>query len=287
MFPCSFSRSTILITRCSLLHTSTMASGIQLLSPTSPELAAPTEPRWYLAYGSNLSATGFVVKRNITPLDTKVVIVDGLELSFDNPGVPYIEPRFANCRLAEPPTEHWSPGNPWLGGRGSLMGVAYLLSPADFLTILRSEGGGTSYQPLIAPAVSLSADGARTQQVINAYTLLTPTTRRGTGYASLRYMKLLRNGAREQHMPEPYIAYLDSVPSYRIISFRQKIGRLVHIAVWMPGLLIFFRIVARMSSKTGRAPKPILWTRRALFGTMWGLYDLLAKWIFGDGEASS
>ncbi|KAJ4471605.1 hypothetical protein J3R30DRAFT_3450208 [Lentinula aciculospora] len=264
-----------------------MASGIQVLSPTSPELAAPTEPRWYLAYGSNLSATGFVVKRNITPLDTKVVIVDGLTLTFDNPGVPYIEPRFANCRLVEPAAEQWSPENPWMGDRGSLMGVAYLLSPADFLTILRSEGGGTSYQPLIAPAAPLAADGARTQQVINAYTLLTPTTRRGTGYASLRYMNLLRNGAREQHMPEPYIAYLDSIPSYRITSFRQKIGRLVHIVVWMPGLLVFFRIVARLSSKTGRAPKPILWTRRALFGTMWGLYDLLGKWVFGDGEASS
>ncbi|KAJ3720161.1 hypothetical protein F5878DRAFT_539092 [Lentinula raphanica] len=263
-----------------------MASGIQLLSPTSPEIAAPTEPRWYLGYGSNLSLTGFLVKRNITPLDTKVVVIDGLELAFDNPGVPYIEPRFANCRIAEPPAEMWLPGNPW-SGRGSLMGVAYLLSPADYLTILRSEGGGSSYQPIIAPAVSLTADGARTQQVFDVITLHTPTIRRGTGYASLRYMKLLRNGAREQHMPEEFIAYLDATPSYAITSFRQKIGRLVHIAFWMPGLLVFFRIIARMSAKTGRAPAPMLFTRRVLFGTMWGTYDLLWKWIFGDGEASS
>lgn len=279
-------------------------SGIQLLNASSPEFTAPTEPRWYLAYGSNLSAAGFVVKRNITPLDTKVVVVDGLSLTFNNPGVPYIEPRFANCTFADPPAEAWSPGDAWIGD-SSLMGVAYLLSPADFLTILRSEGGGTSYKPLLAPATPLAREGVRTQEEILAYTLVTPKTRKGTGYASLRYMNLLRNGARgarinhpgivvaelivlaEQNMPEQYIAYLDSIPSYRITSVRQKIGRFVHIAGWMPGLLLFFRIVARTSSQTGAAPVPIRWTRAALFGTMWGLYDVIGKWIFGDGEASS
>lgn len=88
-------------------------------------------------------------------------------------------------------------------------------------------------------------------------------------------------------MPEEYIAYLDSIPSYRITSFRQKVGRVVHIVGWMPGLLLFFRLVARLSSKTGTAPAPIRWVRGALFGTMWGLYDLAGKWIFGDGESSS
>jgi hypothetical protein len=87
-------------------------------------------------------------------------------------------------------------------------------------------------------------------------------------------------------MPAAYIAYLDATPSYRITSFRQKMGRVVHIAAWMPGLLIFFRLVSYTSSRTGTAPAPIRWTRVGLFGIMWGVYGLIGKWIFGDGEAS-
>ncbi|KAF9040488.1 hypothetical protein BDZ89DRAFT_944827, partial [Hymenopellis radicata] len=232
-------------------------------------------PRWYLGYGSNLSVTGFLVKRNITPLDKKVVVVDSLILTFDNPGVPFIEPRFANCRLSDPPHELWTPDKAW-SGEGSLMGVAYLLSPQDFLTILRSEGGGTSYQPLRVPAVVLSPNGARTPEIIQAFTLRTTKTRQAPGYASLRYMNLLRNGAREQKMPDAYIAYLDSIPSYRSSSIRQRLGRIVHIVGWMPGLLLFFRLVARTTSKTGSAPRPVRLMRAGLFGTMWTAYDWAA-----------
>ncbi|KAF5384032.1 hypothetical protein D9757_006949 [Collybiopsis confluens] len=262
-------------------------AGIQLLNPSSPDFAAPTEPRWYLAYGSNLSTNGFLVKRNIAPLDTRIVLVDGLALTFDNPGVPYIEPRFANCRLVSSPLKQWSPAEAWTGDNGSLMGVAYLLNAADYLTILKSEGGGSSYQPVLAPAISLASNGARTEQIIHAYALITPRTRKGIGYPSSRYLNLLRKGAREHRMPEAYITYLDSLPSYRISSLRQKIGRFLHIAGWMPGLLIFFRVMARMTSKTGTAPAPLRWTRNVLFGLMWGLHDLVGKRLFGDGEATS
>ncbi|KAF8922065.1 hypothetical protein CPB85DRAFT_1371886 [Mucidula mucida] len=236
-----------------------MASGIELLDPNNASLAAPDASRWYLGYGSNLSVTGFLVKRNITPLHKKAVVVDSLILTFDNPGVPFIKPRFANCRLSDPPHELWTPDKAWSG-------------EGNFLTILRSEGGGTSYQPLRVPAV-VSPNGTRTPEA-------------APGYASLRYMNLLRNGAREQKMPDAYIAYLDSIPSYRPSSIRQRLGRIFHIVGWMPGLLLFFRIVARTTSKNGSAPSPVRSMRVGLFGTMWTVYDWVGRWIFGDGEAS-
>ncbi len=97
-----------------------MASGIELLDPNNASLATLDAPRWYLGYGSNLSVTGFLVKRNITPLDKRVVVVDSLILIFDNAGVPFIEPRFAKCRLSDPPHELWTPDKAW-SGEGSLI----------------------------------------------------------------------------------------------------------------------------------------------------------------------
>lgn len=171
------------------------APNIRLIDPADPDFTTPTEPRWYLAYGSNLSASAFLDRRGIRPLSTEIVLVKGIELVFNNPGVPYAEPRFANCRLAHNPSRNFEPNTSW-DGLGSLLGVAYLVTAEDFGKILKTEGGGTSYQPLLVSAVVISSEGMQTTQVKDVYTLLTQNTRARVGEASLRYMNLLRSGAR-------------------------------------------------------------------------------------------
>ncbi|KZF26805.1 hypothetical protein L228DRAFT_243325 [Xylona heveae TC161] len=63
----------------------------------------------YLAYGSNLSAETFLGRRNIRPLSQQNVVVPALSLSFNLPGIPYIEPCFANTRFRNSSPSSHSP----------------------------------------------------------------------------------------------------------------------------------------------------------------------------------
>lgn len=85
-------------------------------------------------------------------------------------------------------------------------------------------------------------------------------------------------------MPASYIKYLDALPHYRITTFRQRIGRAFYLVTWMPGLLLFFSLVAKFSDKHGNVP---LWAKKlraGLFRTMWLTYDWFGSWMFGNAE---
>lgn len=172
-------------------------SKIQLLEKSNPEFQIPTEPHWYLAYGSNLAKSTFQGRRGVKPLKKENVLVEGLELTFDLPGLPYLEPRFANCRIAPAVnvSNKYDPCEPWTG-KGALLGVIYLVTPQDFKTILATEGGGLSYQPVLVDAAVLSEEGIPTGEMRKVYTLLAKTTRPVYGEPSLRYMNIIRQGAR-------------------------------------------------------------------------------------------
>lgn len=162
-------------------------------------------PLWYLAYGSNLSSKIFRGRRGIRPLGQKNVLVKGLELTFDLPGLPYFEPRMGNCRLAPgvEDSDVISSGEvkePWTGV-GALIGVAYLVTPEDFDKVLATEGGGLSYKMVAVDALVLGAEGEKglvKEEHIEAFTLLAPEsmTRQSPGQPSLRYLTLIRDGAR-------------------------------------------------------------------------------------------
>ncbi|TDL18195.1 hypothetical protein BD410DRAFT_806733 [Rickenella mellea] len=127
-------------------------------SPTSFS-SHRSSPLWYLAYGSNLSSNTFKGRRGIKPIDQRNVLVRGLELTFDLQGLPYLEPRFANCRFADVGQYDGSKENgggdgvedPWTG-KGALIGVAYLITPEDFAKVLATEGGGSSYKMVAVTA---------------------------------------------------------------------------------------------------------------------------------------
>lgn len=268
----------------------TSTTGMQVLNVASAALADTTQPRWYLVYAANLASS----QRKVTPLDKKLVIVDGLTLVFSNPGIPYVAPRFANASFLTSANHQ------------PLMGVALLLSPLDFKAILQSEGGGTSYQALLTPAAVLTVDGVRTQEALEVITLQTFETRQDVGYPSGRYMRLIREGAKgecnsgslflapltslsvENALQKDYITYLDTLPSYHPRSFRQKLGFAVYAYVWVIPIWLFYYFIASRTSKMGtETPAPIRYLRIALFAIMWWSYDWFGKFVFGDGEMTT
>ena len=107
----------------------------------------------YLAYGSNMGAKTFRGKRKIDPISQVNVLVPELSLTFDIPGLPYLEPCFAGTlyRNASDPASQADPDDndhdpkrekKW---KKPLVGVVYEVTASDFAHIIATEGGGRSY----------------------------------------------------------------------------------------------------------------------------------------------
>lgn len=167
-------------------HTTILPSS----SPTAaPYLAATDDTVLYLAYGSNLCAQTFLGQRGIRPLSAVNVSVPTLRLTFDLPGIAYKEPCFANVaprkipappklppglpdppEIPQPPPGYTFPprvvadadgdvtrgtahGDPqWNNG---LIGVVYEVTPEDYATIVKTEGGGASYKDILVPCIAI------------------------------------------------------------------------------------------------------------------------------------
>ncbi|KAK1776948.1 hypothetical protein QBC45DRAFT_418058 [Copromyces sp. CBS 386.78] len=142
----------------------------------------------YLAYGSNMCAETFLGMRKIRPLSQVVVSAPSIRLTFDLPGIPYLEPCFANIALRRlpkkppvvpiPPLDppHLPPPGPqppakgfsseessgsgngdWSMDTGGLIGVVYEVTAEDYARILATEGGGASYHEILVPCIELPA----------------------------------------------------------------------------------------------------------------------------------
>lgn len=197
------------------------------------KLQTRNAPLWYLAYGSNLSSETFIEKRKIRPLAAKNVFVRELELTFDLPGLPYLEPRFANSRIAansghvechlggcigekrEQGASRRSKSEEDVRGEfGGLIGVAYLVTPEDFAQVVKTEGGGAGYEVMAAKAEVLEKDVkdsiCLTGEAFEVITLCaSPSQTRGTtGYPSLRYITIIRTGARGAKLADYSTSYV-------------------------------------------------------------------------------
>ncbi|KAI0404876.1 hypothetical protein F4802DRAFT_214782 [Xylaria palmicola] len=149
---------------------------LALASPDNPAAAATAKTILYLAYGSNLSAKTFLGVRGIRPLSQVNVSAPAFDLCFDLPGIPYNEPCFANTRPRRiprppvppipghppqfppsppsppPPPPPPSSSNGWSKG---LYGVVYEVTPEDYATIIKTEGGGQGYRDVLTPCLEL------------------------------------------------------------------------------------------------------------------------------------
>ena len=168
------------------------------------DVAAESDTVLYLAYGSNLCAKTFRERRGIRPLAEVNVVVPELRLTFDLPGMPYVEPCFANVRWRhvaddrsseEPDTSEKAPllgtatsaprtgaGADWPKG---LVGVVYEVTKMDYGRIIATEGGGMSYQDVLVGCYALPESDTVPDQPgtapFKAHTLYAPASRPGGG----------------------------------------------------------------------------------------------------------
>jgi 2-hydroxychromene-2-carboxylate isomerase/cation transport regulator ChaC len=148
----------------------------------------PGAPRWYFAYGSNMSPAIFTQRRGLRPLAARTGCLDGYRLCFDIPIGPG-ERGVANLCPA-PGARTW--------------GVLYLLTPEDADRLDGTEGVDRGvYRRL---SVTISVDGGES---VPAFAYESASGRPGRK-PSARYLGLLLDGARAHGLPRDYIRYLES-----------------------------------------------------------------------------
>ena len=106
---------------------------------------------WYFAYGSNMSTEKFSIGRGIQPIDTARVYLPEWKVEMSIPGVPYSEPAFSSLRKAVA-------GDDEADQIPDVIGVAYLVTPAQYSKIKASEGGGSAYADVALTAKPLTKD---------------------------------------------------------------------------------------------------------------------------------
>ena len=292
-----------------LVNESTL-TGAETTKPKSEEQTV-----LYLAYGSNLSSATFRKTRGIVPLSQVCVYVPGLTLTFDLPGLPYLEPCFAATELKSDASDDSEQTFDESSEKEALLkedlnplwpkpliGVVYEVTLSDYARIIATEGAGASYIDAVIPCHPFPPSYDPSSPVpitpptapFKAHTLLSPHstkhpnshTRRKQRYPrpSPRYKNLLVTGAREHDLPAEYRAYLEGFPAYETRTRGQKVGRFVFGLLWGP-MLFFFMVIARgLADERGRAPGWVAACQRAVFEGVWWSYDVVLRRIFGDGE---
>jgi cation transport regulator ChaC len=150
----------------------------------------PSDEVWYFAYGSNMHEGTFVQRRRIRPLESRVGRIAGHRLRFNLQGRPKGKAAPANI-CPDAGQEVW--------------GVLYRITRRDLLRLNSTEGvPGRGYRPLWLDAEDV--DGNRVTAV--AYVAAGMET---DGRPSLRYISLLREGARHHGLPDGWVRFLDGI----------------------------------------------------------------------------
>lgn len=149
-----------------------------------------TDTAWYFAYGSNMHDSAFLERRRMRPLEWRAGCLKGYRLRFNLDGRPRGRAAPANL-CPDPDAEVW--------------GVLYRITQGDMLRLNLTEGiPGGAYRPTWIIVDDI--DGCP----IEAMTYVAPGNP-VDGRPSLRYISLLREGAREHGLPEAWLQMLSNV----------------------------------------------------------------------------
>ena len=150
----------------------------------------PNDEIWYFAYGANMDDATFRVRRGIQSFECRAGRIKGYRLRFNLEGRPKGKAAPANlCR--DPDAEVW--------------GVLYRITRRALIRLDSTEGvPGRGYRHIVVEADD--TDGRRLQAV--AYMA---EGRAVDGKPSLRYIKLLRAGAKAHGLPADYISFLENI----------------------------------------------------------------------------
>ncbi len=148
------------------------------------------ESVWYFAYGSNMHDSAFRERRRMRPLEWRVGRLGGHRLRFNLVGMP-------KGRSA--------PANICVDNGEEVWGVLYRITRRQMVWLNLSEGiPGGMYQPTWVRAEDLDGNA------IDAMTYVA-SGHAVDGRPSVRYIRLLREGARAHGLPAPWLKLLDSV----------------------------------------------------------------------------
>ena len=161
--------------------------GLRLIGP-------PDEQVWYFAFGANMHDSAFRERRRMRPIEWRAGHIKGYRLRFNLEGRP--KGRAAPANISEDPDSQ-------------VWGVLYCITRADLARLDSTEGvPGRRYRHLWVEAWDTT--GERRSVV----TYIADGKNRD-GNPSLRYITLLREGARAHDLPEHYLRFLDSVEHAR------------------------------------------------------------------------
>jgi gamma-glutamylcyclotransferase len=157
-------------------------------------IGRPTDEIWYFAFGANMNDSAFRVRRGIRARECRTARVEGFRLRFNLEGRPKGRAAPANL-FRDPEAVVW--------------GVLYRITRRDLLRLDLTEGvPGRGYRHIEVEA--RDAHGV----ALRAVAYMAPG-KDLDGKPSLRYITLLRDGARAHGLPEHYIRYLESVEHAR------------------------------------------------------------------------
>jgi cation transport regulator ChaC len=150
----------------------------------------PEDEVWYFAFGANMHDSAFRERRGMRPLEWRPGRVGGYRLRFN---------------LEGRPSGKAAPANISRDADAEVWGVLYKLTRADLVRLDGTEGvPGRRYQHLWVDAKDIDGHELRAVTYI-------ADGHRTDGRPSLRYITLLRQGARAHGLPEHYRRYLESV----------------------------------------------------------------------------
>lgn len=149
-----------------------------------------SDPVWYFAYGSNMHSDAFLEMRRMRPTEWRVGQLKGYRLRFNLDGKPKGKSAPANI-CPDPDSEVW--------------GVLYKITHRQMLRLNLSEGvPGRGYRPTWLEMHNV--DG----QTVRAMTYVAKG-KESDGCPSLRYITLIRDGARAHGLPASWLQMLESV----------------------------------------------------------------------------
>jgi len=150
----------------------------------------PREAVWYFAYGANMHDSAFRARRGMRPDEWRAGRITGYRLRFNLDGRP-------KGRTA--------PANISLDREAEVWGVLYRISRRELVRLNASEGiPGWRYRPHWLAAEDINGNR------LNAVAYIADG-KDEDGNPSLRYITLIREGARAHSLPEHWISFLESV----------------------------------------------------------------------------
>jgi gamma-glutamylcyclotransferase (GGCT)/AIG2-like uncharacterized protein YtfP len=145
---------------------------------------------WNFAYGGNMNPRVLSHRRGIVPRESAAGRLRGYRLVFNTPGVPLVEPAFANVETAAGSEVH---------------GVLHRLTFDQMARLDLFEGGGKAYRHL---NLEVQAYDGRT--ILARVYLAIRVTREKK--PSCRYLNILREGARHHRLHPDYLTMLETHP---------------------------------------------------------------------------